>query len=96
MRFRQARKRPLVPAGTLVTVKRREWSRKTPWSAKTIQGFAVAPSVRVPHATIVRVSEGDQIRLYVAPVVYSHVKEPVRFTGEVVHDAEAAELPPPT
>ena len=49
----EAPKRDLVPAGTLVTVKKREWSRKTPWSSKTVQGTAVAPSVRVPNATVI-------------------------------------------
>ena len=93
----EARKRPLVPAGTLVTVKKREWSRKTPWSSKAVQGFAVAPSVRVPNATVVRiVDEDDQVRLYVAPVVYSHVREPVRFAGVVPADAVVEDYPPPT
>ena len=81
-------KRPLVPAGTVVTVKKREWSRKTPWSSKAVQGVAVAPSVRVPDATVVRIAEGDGHRLYVAPVVYTDVKEPIRFAGA----AEDADL----
>ena len=36
-------KRPLVPFGTPVTVKRREWSRKTPFAPKAHNGVAVAP-----------------------------------------------------
>ena len=88
-------KRALVPAGTQVTVKKREWSRKTPWSSKAVQGVAVAPSVRVPDATIVRIAEGDGHRLYVAPVVYVDVKEPVQFVG-TAEDADLLQhLPPP-
>ena len=90
-------RRPLVPAGTLVTVKKkREWNRKTPWSSKTVQGTAVAPSVRVPNATVIRIQEDDDVRLYVAPVVYTHVKEPVRFVG-TAHSADLLDdLPAPS
>ena len=84
----EAPKRALVPAGTVVTVKKREWSRKTPWSSKAVQGVAVAPSIRVPDATIIRIHEGDSHRLYVAPVVYTDAREPVRFVGT----AEGADL----
>ncbi|CAE7232268.1 RE1, partial [Symbiodinium natans] len=66
-------------------------------TASAVQGFAVAPSVRVPNATVVRiVDEDDQVRLYVAPVVYSHVREPVRFAGVVPADAVVEDYPPPT
>ena len=46
-------KRPLVPFGTPVTVKRREWSRKTPFAPKAHNGVAVAPSANSPGSTIV-------------------------------------------
>ena len=88
-------KRALVPAGTVVTVKKREWSRKTPWTSKAVQGIAVAPSIRVPDATIVRIAEADSHRLYVAPVVYTDVKEPVRFVGTAEDADLLANLPPP-
>ena len=32
------RKRPLVPSGTTVVVRKREWSMKNPWASKTLQG----------------------------------------------------------
>ena len=89
----EPRKLPIVPAGTIVTVKRRDWSRKDPWSTKAIQGVAVAPSIRVPNSTVVRITEGNAVRLYVAPVVYTHVKEPVRFTG--VAEACMEDFPAP-
>ena len=87
-------KRPLVPSGTVVTVKKREWSRKTPWSSKALQGVAVAPSVRVPNATVIRVQDQGESKLYVAPVVYTHVKEPVRFVG-TAHVEDLEDLPAP-
>ena len=88
-------KRALVPAGTVVTVKKREWSRKTPWSSKAVQGVAVAPSVRVPDATIIRIEEDGQHRLYIAPVVYTDVKEPIRFVGTAETASLAEDLPAP-
>ena len=89
-------RRALVPAGTAVTVKKREWSRKTPWSSKAVQGVAVAPSVRIPDATIIRIEEGDSHRLYVAPVVYTDVREPVQFVGTAEDADPLSNLPPPT
>ena len=92
------RKRPLVPSGTAVVVKKREWSMKTPWASKNLNGTAVAPSVRVPGATVVRIVETEKdkenIKLYIAPVLYTQVKQAVQFEG-VAHQAEGEELPYP-
>ena len=78
------RKRPLVPSGTKVVVKRREWTQKTPWTSKTAEGIAVAPSVRVPGATIVRIPAPSEdnpqaVTLYIAPVMCTEVKTAVQF-----------------
>ena len=89
------RKRPLVPSGTKVVVKRREWTQKTPWTSKTVEGIAVAPSVRVPGATIVRIPAPTEdnpqaVTLYIAPVVYTEVKTAVQFEGVAQADLEEA------
>ena len=59
------------------------------WASKTLQGVAVAPSVRVPGATIVRILENGEhghqtvtVKLYVPPVVYTKVPDAVQFQGE--------------
>ena len=95
------RKRRLVPFGTKVTCKQREWSVKTPHAAKATHGIAVCPASQVYGATIVRIlqsateGEGEQaVRLYAAPVTYPAVKQPVQFVGEEVHQPPTPEEPP--
>ena len=87
-------KRPLVPFGTPVTVKRREWSRKTPFAPKAHNGVAVAPSANSPGSTIVRMTdpETSDVRFYVAPVVFQQVKEPIQFEGTEDPNEEAPDL----
>ena len=92
------RKRPIVPFGTQVTVKQREWLRKrAPFSSKAVSGVAVCPASRINGATIVRLvnhEDGhEHVRFHTASVVYEAVKSPVRFVGEEVVDD--ADVPPP-
>ena len=98
----QLRSRPLVPYGTRVVVRKREWSRKSPFDAKTLHGVAVCPSERVHNATVVRLVDVQEdgtelVRLYTAPVAVQRVLQPVQFEGEEITEADCPlpPLPPP-
>eukprot|EP00439_Symbiodinium_sp_Y106_P027584 s4975_g3.t1 len=93
------RKRSIVPFGTTVTVRKREWSRKTPHDSKTLTGVAVCPSAHVHGATIVRLVDRDDegselVRLYTAPVAFQHVRQSVQFVGQEVFPDESEDPPP--
>ena len=95
----QLRSRPLVPYGTRVVVRKREWSRKSPFDVKTLHGTAVCPSERVHNATVVRLvdtqDDGTElVRLYTAPVALQRVLQPVQFEGRELPE-EADDPPPP-
>ncbi|CAE7429771.1 GIP [Symbiodinium necroappetens] len=95
----QLRSRPLVPYGTRVVVRKREWSRKSPFDVKTLHGTAVCPSERVHNATVVRLvdtqDDGTElVRLYTAPVAVQRVLQPVQFEGRELPE-EADDPPPP-
>ena len=76
-------KRPLPPFGTTVLVKNRAWSRKTPYASKAVKGVVVCPAASVPNCSVLRMGDST---FYLAPVVYQHVRKPVQFVGEIIHD----------
>ena len=95
------RKRPIVPFGTQVVCKKREWHRRNEaFDSKAVSGVAVCPASRVSGATIVRIEHSKpngskHVQFYTAPVVYTEVREPVQFVGEEVDDDDPAPPPPP-
>ena len=72
--------RPLPPFNTMVTVKNRLWSRKTPHDAKAMSGRVMRPAANIPNASVILLENGH---FYIAPVVYQDVLEPVTFHGSV-------------
>ena len=91
-------KRPLVPFGTPVTVQSRNWSRKTPYASRAIDGISLCPAANVSGCTVMLLppddEDVDRPKFHVAPVLYQGVKDPLEFKAEEILGEEPSPAGP--
>ncbi|OLP87837.1 putative transposon protein [Symbiodinium microadriaticum] len=82
-------KRPLVPFGTPVTVQSRNWSRKTPYASRAIDGISLCPAANVSGCTVMLLppddEDVDRLKKFLgkSQVLLGHLLSGVEMLGRV-------------